>query len=418
MPLFSYITDLQGNHLALVRAIPAPDGGNGTFAGVELNGARTAKVRIAAWDTTAVRAIQARPLSRMLKVYYRPPGVAHAKLVVWAVIQRPVASMGGRVIEVSAVDATARAKRAFASFYGPPGIDGKVRVDGTGIELTWAKLLTTARSIGAPDPGVLPEGGRHGTPHPGTEFAISEGASFGDLIDTISDAADGPDWDLKPVDRFRDEVPSGISEDLWETLKELEVANPIYTQLHTYDRKGNDLRDLIHFGFGTGPDNLADLEVEVAGDQTANVSIVGVTGGSKEEPIRGLAASPPSIFGVGLYVSSTSLSVDEGTGNREALAQGTANTQIAVYSNAPVFLTLTVKKDELARFYPFHSFEHGDIITVSGESGNILIPYRGEWVKEVPARVSAIGLTEDAQGRVQQTLTVLVDYGDDSPEEG
>lgn len=405
--LTAYITDLLGNHLALVGAIPAKDGGNSTYADAELCGPRTGKVRIAATDRTAIEAMRARVGSRMLKIYYRPPTTTVAKLAFWGVAARPVSRMGGRVMEVTATDATIVAKRAFAAILGKPGGDDGVTIDGAGVEAIWASLVDIAIAVSVPTAGVVVKGGRHGSSAPGVKAAISDGQDYQSLIDTLADAIDGPDWDLVPLDTTLGEAPVGMTTSAWNALKASSAKSAFYSQLHTWDRKGNDLTGLIFFQFGTGVDNLADLEIEEAGDQTINVAAVGVSGG-KDTVIAGFGVDLVSAGEVGLYGAYTSLAIDAKGADADAVAQQTAQAQVGAYADAPVFLTLTVKKDELARFYPVHTYDTGDFVSVGGESGALLIPYAGDWVKQVPARVTKWALQEDAQGRVQQTTTVVV----------
>lgn len=412
--LTAFITDLVGNHLAMVKSIPAPGGGNQTFVGVDLCGPRTAKVRISAGDHTAIGAMRARAGSRMLKVYYLPPTVEEAALAFWGVAGRPVAKMGGRVLEVGATCPTLRAKRAFPGIFSQPGGAEGVTVDGKGLEDIWGLQVDTAIAVGCPGPGVVPTGGRHGSVDSVVKAVITEGQSFQDYIDTLSDAIDGPDWDLRPLDTTLGEAPEGLSSGAWASLKSASAASAFYAQLHTYDRKGNDLRDLVYFGFGTAPDNLEDLEVEEAGEQTINATTTAVTQGDEDTSTSGYGIDMDSILEIGVYSSQSSISIDAGRGDPAVVAQQTADGQIGAYGYAPVFLTMTVKKDELAKFYPFHNYEHGDWVTVSGESGALLIPYMGDFVKQVPARVTRIELQEDPEGRVQQTTTVVVgDFEED-----
>lgn len=218
-----------------------------------LSDARTCRFKCPIYDINSLGQSNVQhfiPLERMVKVFYR------GYLIFWGQITKPIFNFAEGTVEVNAHDPS-----LFWKFHhfrtGDDALDG-VRVNGAGL---WdlADAANPYFSETGLHPGiVLGQGTNYLLDGESTrrEYRPARGDNVFDAIQTVSEAADGPDWRLIPIDENNDDF--GVWEDgythAFQAIQEI----------------SRERQDEVVFHYGFGRTNLANFIYEPDGLEVRN----------------------------------------------------------------------------------------------------------------------------------------------------
>lgn len=347
------------------------------------NDSRTAKVTLSVYNevVTQIGTTEYPALERMLKVYYIPHQT-EVYLVFWGVIIKPHWNFSQGTVEVNAHDPSLAWKKG-NHHYGDTVVGTRTRggfpMDGRGIRMLAESVMPNVDQLarGVRGPGILwgintvPNEKKRpadlNKPNAATDGVWSlatRGQQVFESIQNVVEAADGPDWQLRPTDDFKE--------------------RGFFAYLDTFARQGKDRTGQIVWHYGFGRNNLENMEWEPDGDAVKNWAIEVAPGGpsTKEDTGRIAAAHKDGSFTrIGIYENW------ESSNNKDTqqVLQTKANAWVAAYGTPPDLVTLTLRPERYGTrgqaespYKYMTDFQIGDVMRAVGRKGYAFVDLQGE----------------------------------------
>lgn len=369
------------------------DPGNGQVVQVR-NGSRSAQVDVSMFDPI-VQHLAGKPYARMLRCY------DDDELIFWGPAKLLTGKMGPGTLTIAAMDPTIRLIRhqlrrgdlADAPVPLSEGNDdkGQVTVDYNGLRMLMDAGLNTTEQTdrGVPNLGI-DYGDQTATAAPDSRMQFDRGTPVFDAMQQLSSSvsadASGPDFDIRPLDDYDGQ----------------------YAVLDTFDRQGEDLSHSIQFHYGTGLQNLEDLEYTDGSQYTSHVHVL-----SRDLSHRITAANVESSAETGPYVDWDTTDFDtsniDDTAAEETL-RAFGEEYLQAYSRPLFTVDLTLPLQSRASLRVGVDYHMGDTVSVAGRRGF-------QELDEAPYRINAITRAQaGGDNDVRVTVGVVADrvaeYGD------
>ncbi len=340
-------------------------------------------------DDPIVRNI--RPYSRMLRVHYR------GRLIYWGVLNLPEYNLEENLVHLNSIDPSIRLYRHFLRLGDllnvqnqPVGSTGEMGSDGKGVVYVSTAGLRLLRDAGnnldeqtargVPGPGIvngyddwhLELGDVDGLPD---RIEVTRGDRVLDKMKDLSNQITGPDFEFEPV--------SG--------------QPGAYCRLNTYYKQGTDKTDSVAFHYGTGKDNLDNIEISYGEEFVTHVHTL-----DRGAKYRYTEANVTSSEESGIYVwwDATDYDVAKLTpAMRESVLRAAAKGVLDVYGRPLESYTLHCKIETNSSPWYMRNYAIGDIITIAGVKNYF------KFQDEV--RINDISLEQiDDAGNIKATILV------------
>ena len=334
-----------------------------------------------------------RPYSRMLRVHYR------GRLIYWGVLHLPEYNLEENLVHLNSIDPSIRLYRHFLRYgdlqnvpnqtLGSPsggllGSDGKglVYVSAAGLRLLRdaGNNLNEQTARGVPNLGIvngyddwhIEEGDADGFPD---VIEVARGDRVLDKMKDLSNQVTGPDFEFEPV--------SG--------------QPGAYCRLNTYYKQGTDKTGSVGFHYGTGRDNLDNIEISYGEEFVTHVHTL-----DRGAKYRYTEANVTSSEESGIYVwwDATDYDVAKLTpAMREAVLRAAAKGILEVYGRPLESYTLTCKIETNISPWYMRDYAIGDIITIGG--------VKNYFKFQDTVRINDISLEQiDDAGNIRATIQV------------
>lgn len=355
---------------------------------IPLSDMRTAQVTVSLFDPIAAAVPGGTTYARMLRAYYR------GAPVFWGAINQRKVNYKAGTMTLMASDRMLSLVRHFLrrgdaaseplTITGPND-EANIAINAVGMRLLRDAGLNTIEQLARDMPGLgIINGTNDGTSYPaGLRIGIKRGDQVSNQMRQLSQAL-GPDFELAPIDH---------------------VAGA-YAQINTYGVQGDDVSYKTQFHYGTGRENLEDLE-EIEGVQyVTHVHVL-----DREGRFRVTRANIDASDATGAYVHWEPTEFDTHgipLDKIEDVLERYATDILKAWSRPLSSYNLTLKPgtDEQLRY--LRDYRVGDTVGLAGRQGHA--------ETDAPVRITGVRLQQlNADNQIRPVLEVVADRvaGDD-----
>lgn len=358
--------------------IPDPQAGE---VYIPLDDMRTAQVTVSLFDPIAAAVARGTSYARMLRAYYR------GQPVYWGAINQRKVNYKAGTMTLSSSDRLLSLVRHFlrrgdaASFpmlLTGPNDEANIDINAIGMRLLRDAgvntIEQTARDM--PDLGII-NGDDDGTEYPdGLQIGVKRGDQITNTMRQVSQSL-GPDFELEPID---------------------DIVGA-YARLNTYGFQGNDVSAAVQFHFGTGLENLEDLEETEGIEYVTHVHVL-----DREGRYRVTRANIDASDATGAYVKWEPTEYDThgipADKVEEVLTQyATAILKAWSRPLSGYALTLHPGTDEKLQY--LRDYRVGDTVGLAGRQGAA--------ETDDPVRITGVRLKQNVDNQIQPVIEVVAD---------
>lgn len=341
---------------------------------IPLNDSRRAGVTVSTLDPL-VSDILENAYGRCLRVYYRD------KLVFWGAVHLGEAAMGDGTVRLSATDPSLMLIHHYlrrgdldGALNASNGDKGTVTIDHLGLR----QLRDAGTTEHFPRLGII-NGTNDFPAAPDSLMGVFRGDELWGTMQQLA-ASLGPDFELEPVE--------GIA--------------GAYAKLNTYKRQGSDVSKRVAFHYGTGLQNLQDLQFTVGSKFISMAHVL-----SRDGRYRVTSANAEALLELGQYTDwdATDYDAKQATASAaEAVLSAYGHDIIRAYGRPLLTVDLLLPQEAEGEGYQYLTdYKVGDTIGAAGRADAIELP-------DSTYRITQVSLAQASlDDNVQPALQVVAD---------